>query len=122
MQQSQEEFLAASKAFFDWFKSQGGIIDTETIGLHIYEDSGRGAIALRDIEKGEVLFDIPRDLVLSTRTCTLQSELTTQEWTSLGKGWTTLILCMMWEESKGTEGKWAGYFGKPLNCPAMLVQ
>ena len=28
----------------------------------------------------------------------------------LQEGWVGLILCMMWEESRGAESKWSGYF------------
>lgn len=30
----------------------------------------------------------------------------------LHQGWAGLILCMMWEESRGAESKWAGYLGQ----------
>ena len=32
----------------------------------------------------------------------------------LDKGWVGLILCMMWEESRGVESRWYGYFSKYL--------
>jgi len=28
-------------------------------------------------------------------------------------GWVGLILCMMWEEARGNQGKWSAYLGKP---------
>ena len=58
-----------------------------------------------------MLFEIPRDVVLSTRTSELPSLLGDEAWKELGTGWAGLILCMMWEAAKGDAGKWSGYLG-----------
>lgn len=34
----------------DWFISHGGTLDRTSIGFQDFIDSGRGAVALRDIE------------------------------------------------------------------------
>ena len=60
-------------------------------------------------QTGHVLFEIPRNLLLSTRTSELKKRLGKDEWASLGKGWTPLILCMMWEAAKGGKSNWDGY-------------
>ncbi|KAG8902460.1 hypothetical protein FRB99_004460 [Tulasnella sp. 403] len=109
-----EEDLVRLEAikFFEWFRANGGVVDTTALGLRIFSDTGRGAVALRDIEEDETLFEIPRNLVLSTRTSTLPGLLGEKDWEALGVGWAGLILCMMWEEAKGAEGKWNRYFDK----------
>lgn len=99
-----------NNAFLDWFERRGGEYAKDLIGLQDFPDTGRGAVALKDIEEDETLFEIPRDLVLSTRTSELPSLLEEKDRESLGSGWASLILCMMWEEAKGPEGKWGDYF------------
>ncbi|KAG9051389.1 hypothetical protein FS837_008486 [Tulasnella sp. UAMH 9824] len=100
----------ADKAFLDWFERRGGTYAKDLIGLQDFPDTGRGAVALKDIDEDETLFEIPRDIVLSTRTSELPGLLGEEDWKSLGSGWASLILCMMWEEAKGPRGKWGGYF------------
>ncbi|KAI0368296.1 SET domain-containing protein [Pilatotrama ljubarskyi] len=80
------------------------------MGIVEFPGHGRGAIALQDIQQDTVLFTIPRDLTLSTRTSSLPS-LMGNAWREHGlhEGWAGLILCMMWEESRGAESKWSGY-------------
>ncbi|CAE6415561.1 unnamed protein product [Rhizoctonia solani] len=92
-----------------WFKSHDGMVDEEHMRLGEIDGCGVGAIAMKDIPKGHVLFEIPRNILLSTRTCTLKSKLTSIEWEGLGKGWTPLILCMMWEAARGSDSIWDGY-------------
>ncbi|KEP52673.1 RuBisCO LSMT substrate-binding protein [Rhizoctonia solani 123E] len=92
-----------------WFKSHDGIVDEEHMRLGEIDGCGFGAIAVKDIPKDHVLFEIPRHILLSTRTCILKFKLTSSEWEGLGKGWTPLILCMMWEAAKGSESSWDGY-------------
>ncbi|KAG8935449.1 hypothetical protein FRC01_000056 [Tulasnella sp. 417] len=96
--------------FLDWFERCGGTYAKDLIGLQDFPDTGRGAVALEDVDEDETLFEIPRDLVLSTRTSELPGLLGEEDWNSLGSGWASLILCMMWEEAKGSEGKWGDYF------------
>lgn len=56
------------------------------------------------------MFTIPRDLTLSTRTSSLPT-LLGEAWKEhdLHEGWAGLILCMMWEESRGVDSRWVGY-------------
>ena len=62
-------------------------------------------------KEGHVLFSIPRTLTLSTRSCTLVGLIGSDSWVSfqLHRGWSGLILCMMWEESRATQSKWHQY-------------
>ncbi|CAE6530009.1 unnamed protein product [Rhizoctonia solani] len=109
----------------EWFKSHDGVVDEGHMRLGEIDGCGFGAVAVKDIpvrhrflvssldakvqQEGHVLFEIPRIILLSTRTCTLKSRLTNTEWDGLGKGWTPLILCMMWEAARGSESVWNGY-------------
>ncbi|KAI1795525.1 SET domain-containing protein [Ganoderma leucocontextum] len=92
-----------------WFQ-QHGIVDTSSMGVVDFPGHGRGAIALKDIPEDHTIFSLPRDLTLSTRTSTLPA-LMGKGWKEHGlhEGWAGLILCMMWEESRGAESKWSGY-------------
>lgn len=71
---------------------------------------------------GETLFSVPRHLLLSPRTCELPQRMGEDDWKrfNLYKGWSGLILCMMWEEAKGPESKWSEYFGK-LYAPSLAM-
>ncbi|OCH87879.1 SET domain-containing protein [Obba rivulosa] len=99
------------ESFESWFRDQGGELDASAMGFAIFADSGRGAIALRDIPEGHTLFCIPRDLTLSLRTSSLPAKFGKDVWKhhELHNGWAGLMLCMMWEESLGASSKWSGY-------------
>ena len=68
-----------------------------------------------------VLCTIPRSMLLSTRTSALPSLLGREDWTVLGKGWTALILYMMYEEVQGDASPWCSYlrtnFDTLIYCP-----
>ncbi|KAI0745272.1 SET domain-containing protein [Earliella scabrosa] len=93
-----------------WFERQHGTLDKTSMGIVDFPGHGRGAIALKDIPEAHTLFAIPRNLTLSTRTSSLPT-LMGKAWKEYGlhEGWVGLILCMMWEESKGAESKWSAY-------------
>ncbi|TFK25187.1 SET domain-containing protein [Coprinopsis marcescibilis] len=99
--------------FLTWFQTRGGSYDANSMGITVFPpaEGGRGAIALKDIPEGHLLFSIPRSLSLSTRTSTLPKVFGLAEWKQLElhKGWAGLILCMMWEAARGKESNWAEY-------------
>ncbi|KAI0823428.1 SET domain-containing protein [Trametes gibbosa] len=103
--------------FLAWFQNQRGKLDTEKVGIVDFPGHGRGAIALQDIPEDYTLFTIPRDLTLSTRTSSLPT-LMGAAWKEHGlhEGWAGLILCMMWEESRGAVSKWLGYLATLPNA------
>ncbi|KAG6820812.1 hypothetical protein H0H93_011106 [Arthromyces matolae] len=95
-----------------WFTKNGGSFDAESMGLVTFSDLDNinGAVALKDIPEGHVLFSIPRSLTLSTRTSSLPLLFGTAAWKDIGlhRGWAGLILCMMWE-SLNPASKWSDY-------------
>ncbi|KIK69268.1 hypothetical protein GYMLUDRAFT_214349 [Collybiopsis luxurians FD-317 M1] len=99
--------------FLNWFQSNGGTINLNAIGFKHFPPSegGRGAVALKNFEKGAHLFTIPRSLTLSAKTSSLPGKFGLKSWKEckLDKGWSGLILCMMWEAAQGSESKWAPY-------------
>lgn len=100
--------------FLDWFQAHQGTIDTSSVDVinFLPSEGGRGAVAVKDIPEGHVLFTIPRDLTLSTRTSSLPLRFGMGAWKNakLHEGWAGLILCMMWEAAQGSSSKWSGYF------------
>ncbi|KAF8581597.1 SET domain-containing protein [Ramaria rubella] len=97
-------------AFLNWFKRGGGNVHS-SVGITNFPLMGRGAVALQDLKKDTVIFTLPRSLTLSTRTSLLPSKFGEREWKKfqLHRGWVGLILCMLWEDAAGDDGKWSGY-------------
>lgn len=92
------------KAFLSWFRTSGGHLDTRC-RLSSFEGMGRGMLATENIKRGEVLFVMPRSLLLNLQTTTLSSAVEAmggknamKSWSELqNNGWAPLILAMMWE-------------------------
>ncbi|KAJ7282755.1 SET domain-containing protein [Mycena rebaudengoi] len=95
----------------DWFKSSGGTFDSSSVGFTDFPACGRGAVALKNIPEGHVLFSIPRNLVLSTETSSLPDRVGQEHWRAmkLHLSWAGLILCMMWETAQGADSRWSKY-------------
>jgi len=89
---------------------------------------GRGMLATEDIKEGEVLFEMPRSMLLNLQTTTLPYTLKAtgnkeaiQRWSKMQEeGWAPLILAMMWEDyhasttvkqvEGSTQQTWGPYF------------
>ena len=52
------------------------------------------------------------------RTSSLPEKFGQAAWKKFGlhKGWTGLMLCMLWEEAQGPLSKWAGYLGERMHA------
>ncbi|KAF7305874.1 Ribosomal lysine N-methyltransferase 4 [Mycena chlorophos] len=98
-------------AVLTWFTTNGGTIDSASVGFTEFDGAGRGAAALCDIPEGHVLFKIPRSLLLSTATSALPRRVGLEQWRArkMHRGWAGLILCMMWETANGAASRWAPY-------------
>ncbi|KAJ3719021.1 SET-domain protein [Lentinula guzmanii] len=101
--------------FLSWFQRNGGTIDLDAIGFKYFPstEGGRGAVALKNIEKGRTLFTVPRSLILSIKTSSLPEKFGPKIWKEckLDTGWSGLILCMMWEDAQTLDSKWYHYLG-----------
>ncbi|GAA6053605.1 hypothetical protein JCM3770_001549 [Rhodotorula araucariae] len=93
--------------FLDWFRAAGGTVHPSVVLKADCEGMGRGAVAGADIEPDTLLFSIPRSILLTTATASLQAQLPDDAWSSL-EGWTPLILSMMREYLRTST--WAPYF------------
>lgn len=73
---------------------------------------GRGLIASQDIEMDEILFSIPRNVLLNIETGTLSQVHAGNREKLLTKydHWEGLILTILYELSLGEQSKWAPYF------------
>jgi hypothetical protein len=66
------------------------------------------------------LFSIPNSLLLSSSNSSLRPLIRQEDWDTLEEtgGWASLMLCMMWEEFRGEESRWNGYFSE---CSDIVV-
>ncbi|KAJ3809029.1 hypothetical protein F5876DRAFT_44779 [Lentinula aff. lateritia] len=105
--------LPELEEFLSWFQSDGGKFDLGAVGFKYFppNEGGRGAVALKNIGKDQTLFTIPRPLTLSTKTSLLPEKFGPRAWNEhkLDKGWSGLILCMMWEDARTFKSKWRCY-------------
>ncbi|CAG8480211.1 828_t:CDS:10 [Funneliformis mosseae] len=105
-------FGEINQKFVEWFCSNGGKISPK-IAFKDYssENSGRGVVAVDDIQPFEVLFSIPHSIILSEKTSSLKDLIPSDEFEKLGKinSWFPLILCMMYESQK-EDSLWKPYF------------
>ncbi|KAJ6594439.1 hypothetical protein B0H19DRAFT_920100 [Mycena capillaripes] len=103
--------MDAIPELLDWFQSSGGYLDKSSVGFMVFPGCGRGAVAVKDIPEGYVLFKIPRGLLLSTETSALPGRVGLDRWreAKMHMGWVGLILCMMWETAQGSSSKWSKY-------------
>ncbi|RUS23062.1 hypothetical protein BC937DRAFT_92821 [Endogone sp. FLAS-F59071] len=107
---SDSSFEATNTRFLQWLHDHSATISSK-IAFKNYsnEGAGRGVVALEDIEEGELLFAIPRSILLSQYTSDLSKiESVRAELNSL-KGWNPLILSMLYE-SQREDSKWKPYF------------
>lgn len=56
-----------STELINWVRSQGGMV-SHRLGIGLFEDEGRGLVALEDIPDRELLVDIPLQLLICLQT------------------------------------------------------
>ncbi|RDW83914.1 ribosomal lysine N-methyltransferase [Aspergillus mulundensis] len=103
-------FQNQSDEFAIWLSSRPGVKVNPKIRIADLRvnAAGRGVVAQADIDDGEELFTIPRDLVLSTHNSKLK-DLLSQDLEQLGP-WLSLMLVMIFEYLQGDRSTWAPYF------------
>ncbi|KAI8977011.1 hypothetical protein BDF20DRAFT_872393 [Mycotypha africana] len=89
------------RAFLDWLINNGASI-SDSIAFKDYssENAGRGVVATKDIKDGDVLFSIPRSLLLSQLTTSLKEVDGLLDDLNGLLGWTPLIISLMYEMKK----------------------
>ncbi|ORX91354.1 RuBisCO-cytochrome methylase [Basidiobolus meristosporus CBS 931.73] len=100
------DFEQLNENFVRWLKAEGSTFSPK-IAFKDYsnEGAGRGVYALEDIKDTEVLFTLPRTVLLSVKNSELSQKLSLDEL----DGWNPLILCMIYESTK-EDSKWSPYF------------
>ncbi|KAL0094670.1 hypothetical protein J3Q64DRAFT_1629571 [Phycomyces blakesleeanus] len=103
-------FEKTSEIFWKWLESNGATLSENIeIGDYRSEGAGRGITAKNDIKEGEILFSLPRSLLLSPLTSRLRQEPGIGDKLDNLEGWLPLILCMMYESQK-PDSFWKPYF------------
>ncbi|CAD6892311.1 unnamed protein product [Tilletia controversa] len=120
-------------AFLAWSASHNCVLSPACQLTTFHEEGmGRGLIALQDIPEDELLFSVPRSLLLNLHTSSLgrwcqanESQLEEKKWDEVRvAGWAPLILSMMWEAWRCSEQgaqRWAEV-KKGLNRPAGMAE
>lgn len=105
--------------FLQWFHDSGGVLDSRC-RLAEFESLGSGMVASQDIETDTLLFSIPRHMLLNVKNSRLPTicerydqELSSMSsetssrtllWSDVNQGWLGIILTMMWENFRASEG------------------
>ncbi|KAI7872447.1 hypothetical protein BDF14DRAFT_1753557 [Spinellus fusiger] len=105
-----DSFEQANRAFWQWLEDNGTEL-SKSIAIEDYrnEEAGRGVVATSDIKEGEVLFSLPRNILLTPLHSSLRSLQGMDVILDSLKGWSVLILCLMYESQK-KDSFWKPYF------------
>lgn len=106
------DYTAVTHDFEHWLLNSGVQVSPKIkIEDLRHLSQGRGLIATQDIEEDEVLFSIPRNVLLNIETGTLSGINNNRE-KLLTKydHWEGLILTILYELSLGEQSKWTPYF------------
>ncbi|KAK6462626.1 putative transcription regulator [Scheffersomyces coipomensis] len=105
-------FTKGTMKFTDWLNHHDITISSKVLIADLRNsEQGRGVIALDDINKGEVLFSIPRDSILNVGNCSLIEDYPDikQKLVHLTH-WESLIIVLLYEVLvKGENSKWNDY-------------
>lgn len=106
------DFAASTHNFEHWLLNSGVQVSPNVkIEDLRHLSQGRGLIATQDIQQDEVLFSIPRNVLLNIETGTLgQINDNREKLLTKYDHWEGLILTILYELSLGENSKWAPYF------------
>lgn len=110
-----DEFGEATKKFSQWLKDTGGYTISPKIGIEDRRavNEGRSVVATDDIEKKELIFEVPRTSILNVMTskvCEKYPEIKAILVNELGH-WEGLIVCLLYEMKVLREkSRWWEYF------------
>ncbi|KAK8169952.1 SET domain-containing protein RMS1 [Phyllosticta citrichinensis] len=104
-----DDFEARSADFLSWLSSRSCTVSPKIQLADLRRHgAGRGVVAIQDIAEGEALFSIPRSNILSAATSSL-STAAPQVLDQLDP-WSSLIVTMIYEYLRGSDGAWKPYF------------
>ncbi|QDS72847.1 hypothetical protein FKW77_007092 [Venturia effusa] len=106
-----DEFDSISQGFLSWLSRSGASISSKIeIADLRRQNAGRGVVSTADIDQDEVIFSIPRSIVLSVQNSSFRQQ--HEEFlSSLAEDpWLSLILVMLYEYGRGSESNWKPYF------------
>lgn len=126
-------FEETGNVFWKWLQDNGTTLSKD-IAIKDYrsEGAGRGVIATNDIkvemptttsafccslicyQEGELLFSLPRSILLSPFTSSLNQVEGLKDDLAALNGWTPLIITLMYESQK-EDSFWKPYFGRPMS-------
>ncbi|KAF1800370.1 hypothetical protein V8B55DRAFT_1536723 [Mucor lusitanicus] len=103
-------FEETGNVFWKWLQDNGTTLSKD-IAIKDYrsEGAGRGVIATNDIKEGELLFSLPRSILLSPFTSSLNQVEGLKDDLAALNGWTPLIITLMYESQK-EDSFWKPYF------------
>lgn len=107
------DFQLGTDHFIQWLLQSGYELSPnfaiEDLRVH---GQGRGLIATRDIKADEILFKVPRNVLLNIDTGTLAqiNDANKEKLLTKYDHWEGLILTILFELSLGEKSKWAPYF------------
>ncbi|KAL9540935.1 hypothetical protein MBANPS3_009402 [Mucor bainieri] len=103
-------FEETGSTFWKWLQDNGATLSKD-IAIKDYrsEGAGRGVIAANDIKEGELLFSLPRSILLSPFTSSLNQVDGLKDDLAALNGWTPLIVTLMYESQK-EDSFWKPYF------------
>ncbi|KAK2764889.1 hypothetical protein FQN54_008586 [Arachnomyces sp. PD_36] len=107
---SPDDFQQESDNFLSWLTQRPGVAVNPKIYIADLraQGAGRGVVAQQDISEDEILFTIPRDVLLSVQNSKLRDQLPTNL-DELGP-WLSLMLVMIYEYLQGEASRWHPYF------------
>lgn len=116
---SSQTITPTEAAFVRQFRCSGGTLNAKCKLVH-YEALGTGMVAAETIEEGELLFSIPRHMLLNLKNSILpeicrRTAAQGPSWEDVNTGWLGLMLTMMWESFRahpqGSEA-WSTFCGR----------
>jgi SET domain-containing protein 6 len=123
-----DTFNWQSSAFLNWLSNSGAEINPKIEIADLRDrNAGRGVgtpgypsnysqpltlsiVAAADIDQDEVLFSIPRSIVLSVQNSSFRQEHADLLSPLADEPWLSLILVMLYEYGRGSESNWKSYF------------
>ncbi|TID27664.1 SET domain-containing protein [Venturia nashicola] len=104
-------FNAISECFLSWLSRSGANINPKMeIADLRQQNAGRGVVSTANIEQDEVLFSIPRSIILSVQNSSFRQQHGDLLSSLIEDPWLSLILVTLYEYGQGSDSNWKPYF------------